>query len=150
MKLAVGADHAGFALKQFLTGQLAAAGIELLDLGTHEETSSDYPDFAAAVAQAVQRGEAERGLVLCGSGVGAAMTANKFKGIRAGLCHDAFSARQGVEHDDMNVLCLGGRIIGTALGWDLVQAFLGAVYDGKDSHQRRLDKLAAIEASNFQ
>src|SRR5262249_42470970 len=120
---------------------------QVLDLGTDSTQPVDYPDFAEAVGLAVRDGKAERGILVCGSGVGASVAANKIPGIRAGLCHDHYSAHQGVEHDDMNVLVLGGRIIGEALAVELVGAFLDAQFSGEDRHQRRLEKVKAIEAS---
>jgi RpiB/LacA/LacB family sugar-phosphate isomerase len=118
---------------------------EVLDLGTRDTKPVDYPDFAEAVGLAVRDGRAERGLLLCGSGVGASVAANKIPGVRAGLCHDHYSAHQGVEHDDMNVLVMGGRVIGESVALELVRAFLGSKYTGEDRHQRRLDKVKAIE-----
>ena len=149
MKLAVGADHAGFALKRFLVAELQTGGHDVIDLGAFDDAPSDYPDFAAAVAQAVLEKQAERGIVCCGSGVGASVTANKFKGIRACLCHDTYSAHQGVEHDDLNVLCLGGRIVGPALALEIARAFVAAKFDGGERHLRRVEKLANIEETNF-
>ncbi|MFN8007117.1 MAG: ribose 5-phosphate isomerase B [Terriglobia bacterium] len=146
MRISIGADHAGYELKEIIRNQLAEWGHQVVDLGTDSTAPVDYPDYAEAVALAVKEGKSERGLILCGSGVGASVTANKVPGIRAGLCHDTYSAHQGVEHDDMNVLVLGGRIIGTALALEIVKAFLGARFSGEDRHQRRLDKLKAIEA----
>src|SRR5688572_5401398 len=145
MRVALASDHAGFALKTSLAEPLRAAGHDVLDLGACDETPSDYPDFAGLIAAALREGRAERGILVCGSGVGAAVAANKFPGVRAGLCHDTYSAHQGVEHDDINVLCLGARIIGTALASELVQAFLAAEYSGDERHERRLAKIAAIE-----
>jgi ribose 5-phosphate isomerase B len=142
----MGSDHAGFPLKAELVRDLRQRGYEVLDVGTHDTSPVDYPDYAEAVGQAVLDGRAERGIVVCGSGVGASVAANKLRGIRAGLCHDAYSAHQGVEHDDMNVLVLGARVIGSALADDLVTAFLGAVFTGEARHRRRLDKIAALEA----
>ena len=145
MKVVLGADHAGFALKQHLAGRLEQAGHEVLDLGTHSTAPVDYPDFAEAVGGAVLEGRADRGVLVCGSGVGASVAANKLPGIRAAVCHDAYSAHQGVEHDDMNVLVLGARIVGTALAEELVRAFVGARFSNEDRHRRRLDKVKAIE-----
>jgi RpiB/LacA/LacB family sugar-phosphate isomerase len=145
MKIAVGADHAGFALKQELAQRLREQGHEVEDIGTHSTAAVDYPDFAEAVALAVREGRAERGLLVCGSGVGAAVAANKVPGVRAAICHDVYSAHQGVEHDDMNVLVLGGRVIGPALAHELVQAFLAARYTAEERHARRLAKVLAIE-----
>ena len=146
MRIAVGSDHAGFALKQEVAEALREAGHEVLDVGTHSDAPVDYPDFAEAVSLAVRDGRSERGVLICGSGVGASVAANKLPGIRAAVCHDAYSAHQGVEHDDMNVLVLGGRIIGPAVAHELVQAFVAARFSGEERHVRRLDKLKAIEA----
>ncbi len=147
MRVAIAADHAGYPAKAKVIETVRAAGHEALDLGTHSaEEAVDYPDFARAVGEAVQQGRAERGILLCGSGVGACVAANKMRGIRAGICHDTYSAHQGVEHDDMNVLCLGARIIGPELIPELVRAFLGARFSGEARHVRRLNKLLQIEA----
>jgi ribose 5-phosphate isomerase B len=147
MRLALGADHAGAELKGRVAEQLHRSGHEVLDLGTFApEPPVDYPDYAAAVGLAVQRGQAERGIVICGSGVGASVAANKVLGIRAAVCHDTYSAAQGVEHDDMNVLVLGSRVIGPALAAELVKAFLGARFSGEERHVRRLEKVRALEA----
>ncbi len=144
--IAVAADHAGFPLKAQAVKELTALGWQVLDLGpVQPDPLDDYPDFAAAVAKAVQSGQAQRGLVLCGSGVGACVAANKFKGVRACLCHDTYSAGQGVEHDDMNVLCIGGRIIGPALFSELLRAFAHARFSGEPRHVRRLKKVIAFE-----
>ena len=145
MKVALGGDHAGFALKGVLATYLAELGHEVLDVGTHTSESVDYPDFAEAVGVALLDGQAGKGIVICGSGVGASIAANKIPGIRAGLCHDTYSAHQGVEHDDMNVLVLGARIIGEALGRDLVEAFLQARFTSEERHLRRLAKVQALE-----
>jgi len=149
MRVALGCDHAGYPLKQEVRDLIEARGASVLDCGTSSSESVDYPDHAAAVARAVAEGKADRGIILCGSGVGACVTANKVKGVRACVCHDTYSAGQGVEHDDMNVLCLGGRIIGPALLPDLVSAFLGARFSGEDRHARRLAKVLEIEAGNW-
>jgi RpiB/LacA/LacB family sugar-phosphate isomerase len=146
MKIAIGADHAGFELKERVKALLTELKHDVLDLGTQGTEPVDYPDFAEAVALAVRHRKAERGVLLCGSGVGASVAANKVPGVRAGLCHDHYSAHQGVEHDDMNVLVLGGRVIGESVALELVRAFLGAKYTGEDRHQRRLDKVKAIES----
>ena len=146
MKLVVGSDHAGFALKQELAEGLRRAGHEVLDVGTHSLEPVDYPDYAEAVALAVREGRAQRGVLVCGSGVGASVAANKLPGIRAAVCHDAYSAHQGVEHDDMNVLVLGGRIIGPALAHELASSFVAARYSGEERHARRLAKIQALEA----
>ena len=145
MKLAIASDHAGFEMKHYILGVLAQLGHEVTDLGAYNTEPSDYPDFAVAVGQAVTSGAAERGILICGSGVGVSVAANKIKGIRAGLCHDSYSARQGVEHDNMNVLVLGSRVIGPALAEDLVRVFLPAKFTGEERHVRRLQKVAAIE-----
>ena len=146
-RVALGADHGGFSLKTELASWLQGQGYEVLDSGARTlDPTDDYPDFSLAVAQAVASGEAQRGVIICGSGVGACIVANKITGVRAGLCHDVYSARQGVEHDDMNVLCLGARIIGVELAKDLVKVFLGAQFSGEERHQRRLQKLLAIES----
>ena len=146
MRVAVGADHGGFPLKGEIEDCLRRAGHEPLDLGAYTyDAGDDYPDFARAVAQAVAGGQADRGILICGSGVGASIAANKFSGVRAGLCHDTYSAHQGVEHDDMNVLCLGARIIGPAVAVELVQAFVGARFSGEERHARRLKKVLSFE-----
>lgn len=147
MRIAVGADHAGFPLKASVIQVVQAAGHDVLDLGAFDAEPSDYPDFALAVGRAIQAGQAERGILLCGSGVGASIAANKLRGIRAGLCHDVYSAHQCVEHDDANVLCLGPRIIGPALMAELVAAFLAARFTGEARHRRRLGKIAAMETA---
>ncbi|MFQ5996252.1 MAG: ribose-5-phosphate isomerase [Dehalococcoidales bacterium] len=147
LRVALGADHGGFSLKTELLSWLQGQGYEVLDLGAHAlDPADDYPDFSVAVARAVASGKAQRGIIICGSGVGACIVANKVTGVRAGLCHDTYSACQGVEHDDMNVLCLGARIIGVELARELVTAFLGARFSGAERHQRRLQKLLAIES----
>jgi RpiB/LacA/LacB family sugar-phosphate isomerase len=146
MRIALGADHAGFELKQTLAGDLRGEGHQVLDLGTRGSEPVDYPDYAEAVGLAVRDGRAERGLLICGSGVGACVAANKIPGVRAGLCHDTYSAHQGVEHDDMNVLVLGARVIGIELAKELVRAFLRASFSGEERHRRRLDKVRALEA----
>ena len=145
MRIALAGDHAGFTLKERLRERLAARGEDVLDLGAHDDAPSDYPDFALAVGMAVAEGRAERGILACGSGVGVVAAANKIPGIRAGLCHDHYSAHQGVEHDDMNVLALGARVVGEALALELVDAFLAARFSGEERHLRRLAKLRAIE-----
>jgi RpiB/LacA/LacB family sugar-phosphate isomerase len=146
MKVAVGSDHAGFHLKQEVAEALRKEGHEVLDVGTQSTAPVDYPDFAEALGLAVRDGRAERGVLICGSGVGAAVAANKLPGVRAAICHDTYSAHQGVEHDDMNVLVLGGRIVGPALAHELVRAYLGARYTGEERHARRLAKIKALEA----
>ena len=145
MKIVIGADHAGFELKERVKTLLLQLRHDILDLGTGSTEPVDYPDFAEAVALAVRDGNASRGILVCGSGVGASVAANKIPGVRAGLCHDHYSAHQGVEHDDMNVLVMGGRIIGEAVALELVRAFLESQYTGEDRHQRRLGKIKAIE-----
>ncbi len=148
MRIAVGADHAGFPLKQPVVEHLESLGHVVVDVGAHEmDPADDYPDFAAAVAHAVAREAADRGVIVCGSGVGASVAANKVRSIRASVCHDSYSARQGVEHDNMNVLCIGGRIVGDELARELVSAFVGAVFSGEERHMRRLNKLLALEAA---
>src|SRR5687767_13599437 len=145
MRIVLSADHAGYLLKNELAARLAQQGHEVLDLGTHSAAPVDYPDSAQAVAAALGDGQAERGIIVCGSGAGVSIAANKFPGIRAAVCHDTYTAHQAVEHDDMNVLCLGARVVGAALALDLVTAFLAAVFSGEPRHQRRLDKVLAIE-----
>lgn len=146
MKIAVAADHAGYSLKQIVIDDLHTAGHEVTDLGTHDpELPDDYPDFAQLACDAVRQGDAQRAVVVCGSGVGVSVAANKFPGIRAGLCHDHYSAHQGVEHDDMNVLCLGARIVGQEAAREIVQAFVTANFTNEDRHQRRLAKVRQIE-----
>lgn len=151
LSVALGADHGGFSLKSELLPWLQDQGSEVLDKGAHTlDPADDYPDFSAAVAQAVASGEAQRGILVCGSGVGACIVANKIPGIRACLCHDTYSARQGVEHDDMNVLCLGARVIGVELAKEVVTAFLKASFSDKERHRRRLGKILTIESNNIQ
>jgi ribose 5-phosphate isomerase B len=146
MRIAVGCDHAGFPLKGPAVEELKRLGHEVIDLGTNSTDAVDYPDFAQKVAEAVMRGEADRGLIICGSGVGATIAANKVPGVRAAMCHDTYSARQGVEHDDMNVLCLGARVIGEELALDVIRSWLGATFSDEERHRRRLNKVKAIEA----
>jgi ribose 5-phosphate isomerase B len=146
VKIALGSDHAGFDLKEHLRPFIESLGHEVEDFGTHSRESVDYPDYAEMVALAVVEGRADRGIMLCGSGVGASIAANKVPGCRAANCEDYYSAHQGVEHDDMNVLVLGGRIVGQALAEDMVRGYLAAQYTGEERHQRRLDKVLAIEA----
>jgi RpiB/LacA/LacB family sugar-phosphate isomerase len=145
MKLAVAADHGGFPLKKPVIELLLRDGHDVLDLGAYNDERSDYPDFARYVGEALQQGHAERGIVICGSGVGACIAANKMRGIRASIAHDSYSARQGVEHDDMNVLVLGGRIVGIELAGELVRAFVGARFDGGARYVARLAKVEAME-----
>ncbi|HLK50678.1 MAG TPA: ribose 5-phosphate isomerase B [Bryobacteraceae bacterium] len=146
MKLAVASDHAGFPLKARVIETLCAAGHQVTDLGTASTDPVDYPDYARAVADALRTGAAERAVLLCGSGAGASVAANKFRGIRAATCHDSFSARQAVEDDDINVLCLGARVIGPELAVDLVRRYVDARFSGAERHRRRLAKIAAFEA----
>jgi ribose 5-phosphate isomerase B len=145
MRLAIAADHAGFDLKQRLLEELRAGGHDVADLGTDSSAPVDYPDFAGKLGRAVAGGLVERGILICGSGVGASVAANRLHGVRAGLCHDSYSAHQGVEHDDMNVLVLGARVIGTALASDLVRTFLAARFSGEERHVRRLRKIVELE-----
>jgi ribose 5-phosphate isomerase B len=147
-RIAVASDHAGFALKEEIAAELRGEGFRVLDLGTYSTDPVDYPDYARAVGRAIQEDKAERGILVCGSGVGASVAANKMRGVRAGLCHDTYSARQGVEHDDMNVLCLGARVIGTELARELVSAFLSARFSGEERHVRRLEKVKEMEESS--
>lgn len=146
MKIGLAADHGGYELKEQLANRLAAAGHELVDFGAHAlEPDDDYPDFVIPLARAVAAGEVERGVAVCGSGVGACITANKVAGARAALITEAFSARQGVEDDDMNLICLGGRVVSPELAWELTQAFLAAGFIGGQRHRRRLDKVIELE-----
>lgn len=144
-KIAIGGDHAGFLLKQLVVDRLKAEGVQLVDCGTDSEESCDYPDIARAVAARLRSGEAERGILICGSGVGVSVAVNKIPGMRAAVCHDTYTAHQGVEHDDMNVLCIGGRVIGPSLAYEIVSAFLAARYSPEERHARRLTKLFEIE-----
>ena len=148
VKLVISSDHAGFALKEDVLAKLVATGQEVVDLGTYKlEPQDDYPDFAEKVGEAIKAGVAPRGILICGSGVGVCVAANKIPGIRAGICHDAYSAHQGVEHDDMNVLVLGARIIGPSLAYELAQAFIAASFQGTEPRfQRRFRKVLAVEA----
>ncbi|MES1261529.1 MAG: ribose 5-phosphate isomerase B [Acidobacteriota bacterium] len=145
MKLAIGSDHAGLDLKKGLVEYLEKSGHQVVDVGTYTTESVDYPDYAEKLGRAVLSGEGERGVLICGSGVGASVAANKLRGIRAGLCHDVYSAHQGVEHDDMNVLVLGGRVIGPQTAIELVNAYVAAKFTGEDRHARRLHKVEALE-----
>lgn len=150
MRIAVSGDHAGLEMKNTIAGWLKGWGHEVTDLGAHGyDADDDYPDFADAVAQAVASKRVERGVICCGSGVGASIAANKVAGVRAGMCHDTYSAHQGVEHDDMNVLCLGGRVIGPEVAREVVASFLGATFTGEERHRRRLNKVLAIEARSM-
>jgi len=147
MRVGIATDHGGFGLKEELLGQLRAAGHEVVDFGAHEMSEGDdYPDYVLPLARAVATQKVERGVAICGSGVGASVCANKVPGIRAALIHDHFSARQGVEDDHMNVLCMGGRTVGPAVAWDLVQTFLAAEFSQAPRHLRRLSKVASLEA----
>jgi ribose 5-phosphate isomerase B len=145
MKVIIGSDHAGFNYKTILVASLLQNGYEVIDLGTNTEQPTDYPDHAADVAEAILDGKGERGILICGSAVGVSIAANKFKGIRAGVCHDTYSAHQSVEHDDVNILCMGERVIGIELAKDIVYAFLNAVFSGEERHIKRLEKIKALE-----
>jgi RpiB/LacA/LacB family sugar-phosphate isomerase len=145
MRIAIGADHAGFALKQRLGDTLRDLGHEVTDVGTSSADPVDYPDYAEAVGKLILAGSVDRGVLICGSGVGASVAANKLRGIRAAVCHDTYSARQGVEHDDMNILVLGARIIGEELARELVRAFLAAGFIAEERHVRRVAKIEALE-----
>lgn len=146
MRIAIGADHAGYRYKSQLANELREQGHEVADVGTDGPEPVDYPDFAAAVAETVAGGGAERGILICGSAVGVCIAANKVPGVRAGVCHETYSAHQGVQHDDMNVLCMGERVIGIDVAREVAAAFLGARYSGEERHERRLRKVRAIEA----
>ncbi len=148
MRVALGSDHAGFELKNHLATILSDSGFTVFDLGTHTTDSVDYPDFAAAVGKAVVDGRADRGIVICGSGAGASVAANKLKGVRAVVAHDTYTAHQAVEHDDVNVLCLGSRVIGSAVAEELAVTFLSAMFSGEERHVRRLNKVKALEADD--
>ena len=149
MIIAVAGDHAGFALKEWLRGKLEKDGHTVIDLGAHDTMPSDYPDFARAVADAVVSKRAERGILVCGSGVGATVAANKIRGIRAGLAHEPYSGHQGVEHDDINVLCMGSRVIGPEVALETARAFLQARFSGEERHVRRLNKVLDIERQSM-
>ncbi len=150
LRIAIGADHGGFALKNELASRLKES-YQITDLGAHKfDPTDDYPDFVNALAQTMVSGQAERGILICGSGVGACIAANKIPGIRASLCHDSYSAHQGVEHDDMNVLCLGARVIGVELAMELATVFLEARFSGEERHRRRLEKVLALEHQALQ
>ena len=146
MKIGIGSDHAGFDYKEILREVLKEKGFEVNDLGTYSNEPYDYPDIAEIAGEAMQHGAIDRAILICGSGIGVCVAINKIPGIRAGICHDSYSAHQGVEHDDMNVLCIGGRIIGIELAKEIVDAFLSADFSGVERHQRRLNKVKAIEA----
>lgn len=143
--LAIGGDHAGFDMKGLVEDFLKSSGLSVTNCGTHDCEPCDFPDFAEAVAMEILSGRAQRGILVCGSGVGVSVAANKIPGIRASLCHDSYSSRQGVEHDDMNVLCIGARVIGQELARDIVRSFLSAKYAPQPRHQKRVDKILAIE-----
>ena len=146
MKIAIGSDHGGYPLNEMIIRDLEKEGHEVTDFGTHDGTKpDDYPDYAKLVGDAVQEGKVDRGIIVCGSGAGACIAANKVHGVRACLCHDTYSAHQAVEHDNMNVLCLGARIVGTELARELVKAFIGATFSGEERHLRRLAKVDAME-----
>jgi ribose 5-phosphate isomerase B len=150
LRVAIGGDHAGFPLKKVVVDclggpQYASLVSDVIDCGTHDEASCDYPDFAEAVGRQIVTGKASRGIIVCGSGVGVSVAANKITGIRAAICHDTYSAHQGVEHDDMNVLCIGARVIGSALAMEIIGAFLGADYHPVERHARRLEKVLKLE-----
>jgi ribose 5-phosphate isomerase B len=150
MRLGIATDHDGFGLKEEFIAQLRAAGHEVVDFGAHSlNPGDDYPDFVIPLAEAVAVGKVERGVAICGSGVGASVCANKVVGVRAGLIHDHFSARQGVEDDHMNVICMGGRTVGPSVAWDLVQTFLTAEFSNAERHLRRLSKVRSLEAREF-
>jgi len=150
MRIVLGADHRGYELKDVLAEGLREAGHEVLDIGTHGPELVDYPDVALTLGEAIREGRAERGILVCGSGVGAAIAANKMRGIRAGICHDTYSARQGVEHDDMNVLSLGARVVGVDLAIEIVTAYVSARFSGKERYVRRLAKVEAMERGDIE
>jgi ribose 5-phosphate isomerase B len=146
MRVGIASDHGGFALKEQIAELLRGAGHEVVDFGAHQlSPQDDYPDYVIPMANAVAAGKVDRGVALCGSGVGASICANKVAGVRAGLIHDVFSAHQGVEDDDMNIFSLGGKVIGSALAWELIETFLKARFSGAERHQRRVDKVKALE-----
>ena len=149
MRIAIGSDHAGFSLKGTLVEALREGGHEVIDVGTDSDAAVDYPDYAEAVAVALRRGTVDRGVMICGSGVGASVAANKVPGVRAAVCHDTFSAHQGVEHDDMNILVLGARIIGAALAAEVLEAFLGARFSDAERHRRRIGKIRRLEGRDW-
>ncbi|MBM62200.1 MAG: ribose 5-phosphate isomerase B [Acidobacteria bacterium] len=149
MRIVIGSDHAGVQLKTTLVDSLRAGGHEVIDVGTDSDHAVDYPDYAESVAMAVHSGEVDRGVMICGSGVGANVAVNKVPGVRGSVCHDTYSAHQGVEHDDMNVLVLGARIIGVELARELLEVFLGARYSGDDRHNRRLEKVHRLESRSW-
>lgn len=145
MKVAVAADHAGYPLKDIIIEVVESSGNEAIDLGTNSIDPVDYPDYAEKIGRMIQKGKAERGILICGSGVGAAIAANKMRGVRAGLCHDTYSAHQSVEHDDTNVLTIGARVIGVELAIEIVKAFLNATFSEEERHRRRVNKVLALE-----
>ena len=149
MRIALGCDHAGFMLKQIVLDAIEKGGHQVLDVGTDSSNPIDYPDIVEKVGRAIVEKRVERGILLCGSGVGACITANKIPGVYAGVCHDVYSAHQGVEHDDMNVLCLGSRIIGPELARELTQVFLDARFSREERHLRRVEKIRRIESANM-
>ena len=149
MKVVIAADHGGYAYKNLLLEIISQQGFEVIDVGAFNETPSDYPDFAELVAKAIKNNEAEKGILICGSGAGVSVAANKYKGIRACVCHDTYSAHQCVEHDDVNVLCMGERVIGIELAKEIVLAFLAAKFSLEERHERRLNKVLSIEEKNF-
>ena len=149
MKIIIASDHAGFAYKQILFKEIKEQGYNITDAGAFDETPSDYPDHATNVALAIQKREADRGILICGSGVGVSVAVNKFKGIRGGVCHDTYSAHQCVEHDDANVICIGERIVGIELAREIIFAFLKAVFSNEPRHVKRVAKIAAIENKNM-
>ena len=149
MRIAIGSDHAGFALKGTLVEVLRGGGHEVVDVGTNSTAAVDYPEYAVAVAVAVRSRDVDRGVMICGSGVGASVSANKVPGVRAAICHDTYSAHQGVEHDDMNVLVLGGRIVGPALAAEVLEAFLGARFSTEERHRRRVGKIRLLEGRDW-
>lgn len=145
MRIAIGSDHGGYPLNETVIELLESLGHTVIDHGVHSSAAADYPDAARAVAESMQRGDVDRGIVICGSGVGVTITANKFRGVRACLCHDTYSAHQGVEHDDMNVLCIGARVIGPELAFEIMRSFLSAVYAPQPRHLQRVAKILEIE-----
>jgi ribose 5-phosphate isomerase B len=145
MRIAVGADHAGYSMRPIVIEAIEKAGHTIVDFGAFDATPVDYPDYALFVGRAIQNGDAERGVLLCGSGIGVSIAANKLNRIRAGVCHDIYSSHQAVEHDNMNVLCLGPRVVGPALAIELVNSFLAAQFSGEERHRRRLDKITLME-----
>lgn len=149
MKVAIGSDHAGFELKQFVVAEVRRLGHEAIDCGVYNTQRADFPDYAEIVGRALQNQEAERGILLCGSGVGVCIAANKMRGVRASITHDTYSAHQGVEHDGMNVMCLGGKIIGESLAGELIAAYLAAEFQPEDRFIRRVDKINRIEESSL-